>query len=54
MSIEEIKKNTRRFAKRQITWLRSMSDRLIVPCDAPDALAQVLRLVRTARQAPSP
>ncbi len=31
---------TRQLAKRQITWLRSMSDRLIVPCDAPDAVAQ--------------
>ena len=31
---------TRQLAKRQITWLRSMQDRCIVPCDAPDALAQ--------------
>ncbi len=33
---------TRQLAKRQITWLRSMPDRHIVACDAPDALAQVL------------
>jgi len=33
---------TRQLAKRQITWLRSMTDRSVVACDAPDALAQVL------------
>jgi tRNA dimethylallyltransferase len=33
---------TRQLAKRQITWLRSMPARRIVPCDSPDALAQVL------------
>ena len=37
---------TRQLAKRQITWLRSMPDRHIVACDAPDALTQVLRLVQ--------
>jgi tRNA dimethylallyltransferase len=31
---------TRQLAKRQITWLRSMHDRCIVACDAPDAVAQ--------------
>jgi len=35
---------TRQLAKRQITWLRSMPQRRVVACDAPDALAQVLRL----------
>lgn len=35
---------TRQLAKRQITWLRSTPDRRAVACDAPDALAQVLRL----------
>ncbi len=35
---------TRQLAKRQITWLRSMPERRVVPCDAPDALAQVLAL----------
>ena len=38
---------TRQLAKRQITWLRSMPARQVVACDAPDALAQVLRAVRT-------
>ena len=42
---------TRQLAKRQITWLRSMNDRLIVPCDAPDAVDQtwatVQRLIAT-------
>ncbi len=37
---------TRQLAKRQITWLRSMPARQVVACDAPDALAQVLRAVR--------
>ena len=37
---------TRQLAKRQITWLRSMAARRVVACDAPDALAQVLRAVR--------
>ena len=41
---------TRQLAKRQITWLRSMPQRRIVPCDAPDALAQVLAHVRSVRQ----
>ena len=35
---------TRQLAKRQITWLRSMPQRHIVACDAPDALAQVTAL----------
>jgi tRNA dimethylallyltransferase len=37
---------TRQLAKRQITWLRSMPQRQVVACDAPDALQQVLHLVR--------
>ena len=35
---------TRQLAKRQITWLRSMPDRQVVACDAPDALQQVLAM----------
>ncbi len=38
---------TRQLAKRQITWLRSMPQRQVVACDAPDALPQVLALVRS-------
>jgi tRNA dimethylallyltransferase len=34
---------TRQLAKRQLTWLRSMPERSVVACDAPDALDQVLR-----------
>jgi tRNA dimethylallyltransferase len=34
---------TRQLAKRQITWLRSMPERVVVACDAPGALAQVLQ-----------
>ena len=33
---------TRQLAKRQLTWLRSMPQRRVVACDAPDALDQVL------------
>jgi tRNA dimethylallyltransferase len=35
---------TRQLAKRQLTWLRSMPQRHVVACDAPDALAQVTAL----------
>jgi tRNA dimethylallyltransferase len=38
---------TRQLAKRQITWLRSMPQRRVVFCDAPDALAQVLALAQS-------
>lgn len=46
---------TRQLAKRQITWLRSMPDRVVVDCLAPDAAGQVLHLVRDAieKNAPS-
>ena len=37
---------TRQLAKRQITWLRGMPWRETVPCDAPDATAQVVTLAR--------
>ncbi|MCU0926043.1 MAG: tRNA (adenosine(37)-N6)-dimethylallyltransferase MiaA [Hydrogenophaga sp.] len=33
---------TRQLAKRQLTWLRSMPERVVVACDAPDALEQVI------------
>ena len=36
---------TRQLAKRQLTWLRSMSDRIAIDCLAPDSAAQVLRSV---------
>jgi len=38
---------TRQLGKRQLTWLRSMPQRRVIACDAPDALAQVLRAVET-------
>ena len=37
---------TRQLAKRQITWLRASPERQAIPCEAPDALAQVLALAR--------
>ncbi|WP_367850330.1 tRNA (adenosine(37)-N6)-dimethylallyltransferase MiaA [Rhodoferax sp. WC2427] len=39
---------TRQLAKRQVTWLRSMPQRHIVACDAPDALQKVLSLVEAS------
>ena len=33
---------TRQLAKRQLTWLRSMAPKTVVPADASDAVAQVL------------
>ncbi|MBL8345597.1 MAG: tRNA (adenosine(37)-N6)-dimethylallyltransferase MiaA [Rubrivivax sp.] len=47
---------TRQLAKRQLTWLRSMSDRRVVPCDASDggkdtgALARGVAALRQAAQ----
>jgi tRNA dimethylallyltransferase len=38
---------TRQLAKRQITWLRSMPQRHIVPCDQPHAQRAVLALVQS-------
>ena len=38
---------TRQLAKRQLTWLRSMPERQVIACDAPDAAAQVVAAVRT-------
>ena len=38
---------TRQLAKRQLTWLRGMPDRIVVAADAPDALDQILRHVRS-------
>ncbi len=42
---------TRQLAKRQVTWLRSMPQRQVVACDAPDATAQVLTRVNAAVRA---
>ena len=39
---------TRQLAKRQLTWLRSMPRRIVVACDAPDALQQLFAHVRAA------
>ena len=33
---------TRQLAKRQLTWLRSMAQRQVIPCDAADATARVV------------
>lgn len=37
---------TRQLAKRQLTWLRSMEDRLVIDCLSADAPAQVLDTIR--------
>ena len=44
---------TRQLAKRQLTWLRSMPQRHVVACDAPDALDQVLRHVNQTLKLPT-
>jgi tRNA dimethylallyltransferase len=36
---------TRQLAKRQITWLRSMPARRVVPAEAPDAIARIVTAV---------
>jgi tRNA dimethylallyltransferase len=45
---------TRQLAKRQITWLRSMPQRHVVACDAPDAVAQVVALAQHHAQTLTP
>ena len=42
---------TRQLAKRQITWLRSMPQRQVVACEAPDAVQQVVALAKQHAQA---
>ena len=39
---------TRQLAKRQLTWLRSLPERQVVACDAPDAMVQVIERVAVA------
>jgi tRNA dimethylallyltransferase len=39
---------TRQLAKRQLTWLRAMPDRIVVDCLGPDPSAQLLLLLRGA------
>ncbi len=41
---------TRQLAKRQMTWLRSMPQRQVVPCDQPEAVDRVLTQVRAIVQ----
>jgi tRNA dimethylallyltransferase len=38
---------TRQLCKRQLTWLRSMPERIVVDCCAGDATEQVLRIVES-------
>jgi tRNA dimethylallyltransferase len=42
---------TRQLAKRQLTWLRGMEDRIVIDCLAGDATQQVLARVETALDA---
>lgn len=42
---------TRQLAKRQLTWLRSMPERISIDCNRPDAAAAVLAQVEQALQA---
>ena len=45
---------TRQLAKRQLTWLRGMSWREVVACDAPDAILQVARVAERVALRPQP
>lgn len=38
---------TRQLAKRQLTWLRSMNDRHVLPCDTANALPNALSMLHT-------
>ena len=40
---------TRQLAKRQLTWLRSMDDRHIIDCLAPDATGAILQQIEIAQ-----
>lgn len=40
---------SRQLAKRQVTWLRSMRERRVIACDAPDALQRLLAGARAVR-----
>ena len=41
---------TRQLAKRQITWLRSMPERIVIDCLAPDAIDRFVALAATRRR----
>jgi tRNA dimethylallyltransferase len=41
---------TRQLAKRQITWLRSMPKRIVIACDAPDAVQTAVQLIAKTTQ----
>lgn len=40
---------TRQLAKRQLTWLRSMDDRYVIDCLAPNAASSILQQIETAK-----
>ncbi|MGJ7555019.1 tRNA (adenosine(37)-N6)-dimethylallyltransferase MiaA [Variovorax sp. RB3P1] len=42
---------TRQLAKRQVTWLRSMPQRTVIACDAPDAVQTAVQLIAKTTQA---
>ncbi|HTD02273.1 tRNA (adenosine(37)-N6)-dimethylallyltransferase MiaA [Undibacterium sp.] len=42
---------TRQLAKRQLTWLRSIPERIVIDCLQPDAAARILQLAMQSRPA---
>lgn len=52
--IDESVAATRQLAKRQLTWLRSMPQRRVIDCLAPDAPDQVAAIIALACAAPTP
>lgn len=55
-SLEEMRERgiiaTRQLAKRQLTWLRSIPERIVIDCLQPAAASQILQLALQTRQAP--
>ncbi|WP_422087300.1 tRNA (adenosine(37)-N6)-dimethylallyltransferase MiaA [Variovorax sp.] len=45
---------TRQLAKRQVTWLRSMTQRTVIACDAPYAVQNAVQLIAKAMSPMSP
>jgi tRNA dimethylallyltransferase len=52
--IDESVAATRQLAKRQLTWLRSMPQRHVIDCLAPDASDQVAAIIALACEVPTP
>jgi len=52
-TVEQVRRQTRQFAKRQLTWFRHLPSLVPVPADAPDAADRVMHAWDAATAAPS-